>query len=285
MMEVNAKSLLLDVLRSTDATAWPVKKLIDVAAMFSIKESAVRVTLSRLVSRGLIETGEHGSYWIKRSYDPVRNWIDDWKKGEQRISDWNGHWLCIYPPVKMLKKDRQKLDKAAQRLGFRVVQDRLWARPDNLTMPLEKMNELLEAMSGVCNLVYATVVTLHADDRDLSLDQLWNRSDLEQEYRQCTKHLRRCMSQQKNPLGLAALRESIVVGGQAIRLLALDPLLPECMIDKKLRVELNTATHEYNDMYHESWKLFLDSESIARMPINLNIEAMSTLSGIDKLTF
>ncbi|HIG67900.1 MAG TPA: hypothetical protein EYQ44_08865 [Porticoccaceae bacterium] len=278
MIEVNAKSLLLDVLRSTNSTAWPAKKLIEVADMFSIKESAVRVTLSRLVSRGLIETSEHGSYLMKRSYDPVRNWIDSWKKGEERISDWNGYWLCIYPPAKIRKKDRLKLDKAAHRLGFRSVQDRMWARPDNLTMPLERMNELLEAMSGVSNLVYATVVKLHADDQDLMLERLWNRSDLEKEYRQCAKRLKRCMLQKKNLHRLAALKESILVGGQAIRLLALDPLLPGCMIDKNLRVELNTTTHNYNDMYHESWKVFLDSESIERVPINLNIEAMSSHS-------
>ena len=278
MMEVNAKSLLLDVLRSTHSTAWPVKKLIEVAGMFGIKESAVRVTLSRLVVRGLIETSEHGSYLIKRAYDPVRNWIDDWKKGEERLTNWNGQWLCIYPPPKIRKKDWQSLDKAAQRLGFRVVQDRMWARPDNLAMPLQTMNELLEAMSGLTHLMYATVVKLHVDDSELTLEALWNRSELEQEYRLCIKDLQHCMRQQKDPEGLAALKESIEVGGNAIRLLALDPLLPESMIDKNLRVELNATTLKYNSMYHAAWTAFLDSDSIERVPINLNIEALSNLS-------
>ena len=115
MIEVTAKSLLLDVLRSTKSTAWPVKKLIEVANMFSIKESAVRVTLSRLVSRGLIETDERGSYLMTSAYDPVRNWIDDWQKGEDRLTDWSGQWLCVCPPIKIRKKDQQLLDKAAQR--------------------------------------------------------------------------------------------------------------------------------------------------------------------------
>ena len=130
------------LLRSTKSTAWPVKKLIEVADMFSIGESAVRVTLSRLVSHGLIETIEPASYVMTSGYDPVRNWIDDWKKGEERITDWNGQWLCIHPPMKIRKTDRQALGKAAHRLGFRIVQDRMWARPDNLTMTLERMNEL-----------------------------------------------------------------------------------------------------------------------------------------------
>ena len=278
MIEVTAKSLLLDVLRSTKSTAWPVKKLIEVADMFGIRESAVRVTLSRLVARGLIESNEPGSYLMTSAYDPVRNWIDDWKKGEERMADWNGQWLCVYPPTKIRKKDHQALDKAAHRLGFRIVQERMWVRPDNLTLPLEKLNELLQAMSGVLNLVYATVVKLYAGDQDFNLELLWNRPDLEKEYRQCTKRLKRSMSQQKDPKGPAALRESILVGGDAIRLLALDPLLPDSMIDKNLRVELNTTTHNYNDMYHEPWQVFLDSTSIERVPINLNIEALSSLS-------
>ncbi len=278
MIEVTAKSLLLDVLRSTKSTAWPVKKLIEVANIFSIKESAVRVTLSRLVSRGLIETDERGSYLMTSAYDPVRNWIDDWQKGEDRLTDWNGLWLCVLPPIKIRKKDQQLLDKAVQRLGFRVVQERMWARPDNLTLPIERMNELLEAMSGVSTLMYATVTKLHSSEGELKLDLLWNRSVMEKEYRHCTKRLKRCMAQQQDLKSVAAMKESILVGGEAIRLLALDPLLPDCMVDKTLRVELDSTTHIYNAMYHEAWQSFLVSESIDSVPLNLNIEGLRNAS-------
>lgn len=269
MIEITAKSLLLDVLRSTQTTAWPVKKLIEVAGMFDIRESAVRVTLSRLVARGLIETNEPGSYLITSAYDPVRNWIDDWKAGERRVVEWNRQWLCVYPPTSVRKKDWQALDKAARRLGFRLVQERLWVRPDNLAMTLHRMNELLDVMSGVTSLVFATATQLHADNQDLTLESLWDRSSLEQEYKQCTLRLKRSMSQQQDPKSSDALRESILVGGEAIRLLAVDPLLPNEMIDTALRAELDTTTRIYNDMYHQSWTNFLDIETIERVPINL----------------
>lgn len=241
--------------------------------MFSISENSVRVTLSRLVSRGLIVADERGFYQMTTAYDPVRNWIDGWSKGEDRITEWNGRWFCIHPPLKIRKTDWQQFGDAAQRLGFRVVEDRMWVRPDNLVLPRESISELVEAMSGVSDLVYSSAIEVHANDIELKLELLWNRSALEQEYRRGINRLKKCMRRQKNPKSLEALRESILVGGEAIRLLALDPLLPDTMINKNLRIELDTTTKNYNALYREAWEVFLGTGSIENLPRSLDIDA------------
>jgi phenylacetic acid degradation operon negative regulatory protein len=277
LREITAKNLLLDLLRSTKSTAWPVKKLIHVACMFNISENSVRVTLSRLASRGFIEADERGFYQITTAYNPVRNWIDDWSKGEDRIKEWNQRWLCIHPPLKIRKTDWQSLIETGLRLGFKVVEDRMLVRPDNLALSRESISELVEAMSGVTDLIYSSPKELYSDDLALNLALLWNRSALEQGYRRGVKRLKSSMRRQKNLKSLEALRESILVGGEAIRILALDPLLPDSMINKSLRIELDTTTKEYNALYQQPWEVFLGTGSIENLPQIMDLDAFGAL--------
>ena len=263
---VTAKNLLLDLLRTSTSNAWPVKKLIEVAGMFDISENAVRVNLSRLVSRGLIETDSRSFYLMTRGYDPLRNWIDDWTRGEQRVTDWNGHWLCVTPPLSIKKKDWQTLDKSLHRLGFRPVETRMWIRPDNLSRSIDSVNELIKAMSGASDLIFTKVVELTINSQKLKLETLWDRAALEDEYRNSIQRLKTSMQRLKNAHYSTALAESFTLGGEAIHLLALDPLLPDSMINKALRINLTQAMLAYDAHFHEIWRITLHPETVDGMP-------------------
>ena len=263
---VTAKNLLLDLLRTSESYAWPVKKLIEVAGMFDISENAVRVNLSRLLSRGLIETDSRGFYLMTRHHDPVRNWIDDWTRGEQRVTEWNGQWLCITPPPSIRKKDWQALHKAVSRLGFRPAENRMWVRPDNLARSIDSVNKLIEAMSGLSDLVFTKVVQLYLNRQELKLQTLWDRPALEAEYSRCAQRLNTSMQRLKNADNAMALSESFILGGEAIHLLALDPLLPEAMIDKKLRANLTDTMLAYDAYFHEVWKTTIYPARVEVLP-------------------
>lgn len=86
------------------------------------------------------------------------------------------------------------------------------------------------------------------------------------------------MRRHKNLKSSEALRESILVGGEAIRILALDPLLPDSMINKSLRIELDTTTKEYNALYREPWEDFLGTGSIENLPQIVDFDAFGSLS-------
>jgi phenylacetic acid degradation operon negative regulatory protein len=263
---VTAKNLLLDLLRTSTSNAWPVKKLIEIAGMFDISENAVRVNLSRLVSRGLIETDSRGFYLMTRRYDPLRNWIDDWTRGEQRVTDWNDHWLCVTPPPAIKKKDWLALDKSLLRFGFRPIETRMWVRPDNLSRSIDSVNELINAVSGISDLIFTKIVELTINSQKLELETLWDRAALEEQYSRYTQRLTTSMQRLENADHSTALAESFILGGEVIHLLALDPLLPASMINTELRIDLTQAMLAYDAHFHQIWRITLYSETVDRVP-------------------
>ena len=63
-MRPTAKSLILDLLTTVPGTSVPVQFLVEAAAMFGIDSNSVRVALTRLGARGLIESEKRGQYHL-----------------------------------------------------------------------------------------------------------------------------------------------------------------------------------------------------------------------------
>ena len=273
---VTAKSLILDVLRASSSMGWPVSKLIEFAALFGVSENSIRVTLSRLVTRELIETDVRGRYRLSSSAEPMGEWIDFWMQGEARVRAWNGNWLGLLPPNSIRKREWTKLDTAAGRFGFRLVQNRYWVRPDNLAMQTDAVLDLISASSGISDITSLAICS--AADRSGSIDftGLWNRRSLETSYRKCEKLL--VQSLQRFPENgsydnLSALKESFLLGGHAINILAVDPLLPDTMVNVDLRAKLTATMLEYNEYFQSTWLDFFNTQEITKLPRNNIIKA------------
>ena len=263
---VSAKSLLLNLFRTSPSNHWPVKKLIEVGDLFGFNANSIRVTLTRLKSSGLVELDVRGSYRLNWQYDPVRDWIDNWSKGEARVVEWDQQWLCILPPSDLTAKGARSLEYAATRLGFKKLADRAWLRPNNLSMPTSKIIELLEAMSACSNLAISIVSEVHIVGEVHSISSLWNGSKLEEKYRALTLRLNRSMKDLEDADEKQALRDSFLIGGDAIRRLALDPLLPEGMIDVEVREEFTRCTMSFISKFNGLWRDRFGPEMMDALP-------------------
>ena len=242
------------------------KKLIEVGDLFDINANSIRVTLTRLKSSGLVELDVRGSYRLNWQYDPVRDWIDTWSEGEARVVEWDRQWLCILPPADLTAKNARLLEYAATRLGFKKLADRAWLRPNNLAMPISKTIELLEAMSGCSDLTITKVSEVHSAGETPAITSLWSSDELEGKYRDLTQRLNQSMKDLEDADEKQALRDSFLIGGNAIRRLALDPLLPAEIIDVEVREEFTRCTMKFVGKFNRFWRDRFGPEMMDALP-------------------
>lgn len=261
-VNIKAKGLLLNLLRTSPDHRWPVRLLIEVGLLFGISENSIRVTLSRLRSDELIEQDVRGHYRLNWDDDPVRDWINNWSKGEGRTVDWDHKWLGVTPRKNLPIKSVRRLDKACYRLGFRTFCDGLWVRPNNLELTIPEINGLLEAMTGNIDLVISLSDEVYAVGEPQDLSSLWNRQQLEKVYQDGVEQLSAWTKYLDAADEPVRLRDSFILGGEAIRRLALDPLLPAGMIDIGLRAAYTIKAKEFVTKYNKVWQAQFGSDTI-----------------------
>jgi phenylacetic acid degradation operon negative regulatory protein len=103
-----------------------------------------------------------------------------------------------------------------------------------------------------------------AEDQETRARALWDVNRLEAEYRETTLAL----SQSRRRLSRSSTEEAMVetfrVGGQAIRQLVLDPLLPQEMVDSHERSTLVKAMMEYDKFGRAFWAPFMQRHGVVR---------------------
>ena len=117
MHQVTPKELLLDLLRVSPRPI-AVRNLLAVGERFGFESNAMRVALSRLVSRGLI-AADDSDYHLAPAADVMTSLVDGWRLGDRRVRTWKGDWLCMWHPRGRGRKNRGHSHRALHRLGFR----------------------------------------------------------------------------------------------------------------------------------------------------------------------
>lgn len=247
------KRLVLDLLRVARDKPVPVGALVSVASLFGLTGNSMRVALTRLVARGLIESDERGSYRLSPATDPLTAHVARWREGEARMRLWQSEWLMVSLPRGGERSARRHSLRALGLLGFREGLDGLWVRPHNLAEPLPTTLEHLGALGldpGAHHFV--------ADHLDESLRRrwettLWPLARLGQGYRRALDSVERSRARVESMPTEQALVETFLVGGAAIRVIATDPLLPEAILAGFERRALTDAMLRYDEIGRVIW--------------------------------
>jgi phenylacetic acid degradation operon negative regulatory protein len=266
---VSPKSLLLDLLRVAPAPV-PVRWLVSIGALFGFEQNALRVALTRLVGLGLVENDERGSYRLAAGSDVVARLVADWRLGDERIRPWRGAWLCVHHPRGVERTRRAKSQRALERLGFREGLDGLWVRPHNLRRARASIaSDLVEL--GLAEGAAAFVA------RDFPAEavaawkaSLWQTDQLRAGWRRSATEIERSTRRIGTIPKQAALVESFLVGGDAIRLLAIDPLLPDEILDGADRRRLFEAMSSYDQLGQSIWNEFFEAPVLGVAPSHLS---------------
>ena len=251
---VSPRNLVLDIFRvAPEASPAPIAGLVELGETFGFPASTMRATVSRLTATGLLESDARGWYRPAAHTDPFRAAVESWRDGEDRVRSWGGDWLALEPGPWPRRAEQRRTERALRYLGFRPALARLWLRPDNLTLPRSGALERLAALGGSQLDELFTARDLSAERVDRWRVELWEAPRLEADYRRALDAVDRCLARvDELPLD-RALVETFVHGGEAIRVLALDPLLPAELVDVERRAQLFERMREYDRAGRARW--------------------------------
>ena len=252
---VTPRSVVLNLVCASGKEARPVSHLVAVADLFGFKANALRVAVARLVADGLLESDERGSYRLGSAAAPVNAHVEDWRKGERRMRAWNGEWLSLLLQSKVERAHRRASLKALSRLGFREGHPGWWLRPDNLAQSAAETSERLRSL-GLEDSAEAFRSRDFSEAFVLRLRRQWPARELVQGYERSLRDLQRSVKKLPVMPRQTALVQSFLLGGEAIRVLATDPLLPEEIVAGDKRRELTELMLRYDSVGRRIWRTF-----------------------------
>ncbi len=257
---VSPKTLVLDLLRVAKPRAIPIRMLLSFGVLFGIKKNAMRVAVARLVRKAMVESDERGWYQLAPGTTALAEHIEDWRSGEKRVRAWRGDWLVVWLARGANRTERNHSVRALGMLGFREGLDGLFVRPNNLADSCDSIRNKLETLG-----LEPEAEHFVGDDFSPALGKRWcsklyDTKKLSRSYKDQLASLRRSSAKvERMPLE-QALVETFLLGGDAIRVLATDPLLPEQIAPCRDRSTLTETMIRYDLQGRRLWSRLFQAE-------------------------
>lgn len=261
-MTLRPRRLILNLMLTDLGRSLTVRDAIRAGELFGIKESSVRVAMTRLAADGLIEASDRGIYVLGPAARDLAEDVGRWRQGPARLQRWRGGWMAVHCSA-LGRTDRKALrrrERALAMTGFREFSQGLFLRPDNLHGGVAAMRDRLRAL-GVPD--QAPVFGVHElGQQDAQLAQgLWSSAALNRQYRKTGERLSAWMAKAERLEPEVAAREAYVIGDEAIREMVFDPLLPDEMIDAAAREKFFKAVLAYDEAGQAIWRRLYDHAS------------------------
>lgn len=272
---------MLDLLSTLRRGAMPVRALVEAAALFGIESNSLRVALARLRTSGLVERDERGRYRLGAAASKIDARVAGWRHLEDRMRRWDGGWIGVHgAEVVGANGMRRRGERALRFLGFRALAPGLAVRPDNLA---GGVGATRAALHGLGLAEGALVFALRELDPAATAraQRLWDVPALRRALRASRTSLEKSARRLPRLATEDAMRESFLQGGQALRLLALDPLLPPEIQPGDEREALAAAMNRYDRLGRTAWAGFLERYGVlpARSAHDVRmIDAATTLA-------
>ncbi|MGH0037737.1 MAG: PaaX family transcriptional regulator [Myxococcota bacterium] len=253
-MSLTSKSLVLDLLSTLpEGRAVPVGALVRAAGLLGIGENSLRVSLARLRARGLVESRERGLYCMGAAAQALNRTVRSWRGVENEVRDWDGGWVGVQAEGPTGRGGAKRRATALRLLGFRPLVGSLLLRPDNLVGGVETVRERLASLEIGSQLLVFGLGELDAL-HDARARALWDVAELESGYEASIAALEASEARLPSLAPEAAMAESFRQGGEVVRQIVLDPLLPAPILDTAKRSRLVETMRRYDVLGRECWK-------------------------------
>lgn len=253
--------LVLDLLDADPEAMGLTRRLLAAGSVFGFSDNQMRVALSRLVADGLLDNPRRGHYVLSGSGAAMHAEIQRWHQIEDQLTAWQGDWCAILTHNLAAEGSTQfrTQTRALQLRGLQRWRPGLWVRPNNLAGGPERLVTDLETL-GLDALQGSFL--MHRLDRGATgeLYDLWRPAAITAQYRQhiaaLEQAMKRLLSGRQKP---ETLVETIQLGGDTVRFLLKDPLLPEEFVNGAARRKLIDAMRRYDREGRRQWQLFIDT--------------------------
>ena len=257
---LSATDLVLDLLSTHDRHELSVAALCHAGELCGLRAQNVRVALNRLQRQQRVVSPERGLYRLDTATSGLFGEVESWLRREQRVQDWHGGWAAVLDTA-VPRRDKtawRRHERALALRGFRPLGDSgLRLRPDNLSGGVAGLRKDL-ARLGLAGEARVFVVTELSPADDKQARRLWDGAALKQQYRCLSRQLAASHKTLSRRPEADAAAESLRLGRAAIRLILLDPLLPDTLIDNRPRQELAERMGAYQRDAKAIWMRLLE---------------------------
>jgi len=270
-VDLTARKLILDLLTTVRRGAMPVRALVEAGELFGFAANNVRVSLSKLTSEGRVDRDERGRYRLARTTAVLAQRLRGWRRLEEQRRAWRGGFIAVHRSRRGRGAVRARSDRALELLGFRELERGLHVRPDNLVGGVAGARERYAALAAGGGAAAASEPqdgTLVYGMLDLDpatrarAEGLWVPDVLFAGYRHWVERLAASRDRLPSLSPEAAMVETFLVGGGAVRHLQFDPLLPVELLDPKPRQDLIEAMRSYDELGRLQWAPFLNRHEV-----------------------
>lgn len=275
-MQPTPRSLVVDLLSTLAGHAMPVRALVAAAAVFGISPESVRVALVRLMDEGTIERNERGQYRMAPGAHAVQRHVSAWSRVEERLAPWRGDWAGVHA-AGVPRRDRARLrrrDRALLFLGMRELEAGLWLRPNNLRGGVTAVRDELIAL-GLEETTPVFAMAQLDPATESRARALWDTEALRRGYREMCAALDESAARLADLEPSRAMVESFVLGGEGIRRIVFDPLLPEPIVPARERGVLVETMRRYDRLGRACWRAFMREHGAPHMRAPLNPQSLT----------
>ena len=256
---LSPRKLIMSLINVPEVPQFSIQQLIKAGELFGFENSAIRMAAARLSKEQLINSPKRGSYQVGENALKLHSENRSWRHANSRTVHWSGDWL-IALTQHLGRSDSIQLrinEKAFKLYGFAEIETGVWLRPANLAIKIEDLYKGLVDL-GI-NPGYYLLQNSHFLGKQLNPhkhEHHWPIESLEQGYITMIQTLETSAKKLKGMSIDEAAKESLLVGESAIRLINLDPLLPEQMIKQRLFKQCVNMMLDYDIVGHQLWQSF-----------------------------
>lgn len=271
-MKPKARNLILELFVAAGDRSLPVRAGVEAAALFGVSENNARVAFARLSSAGMIQAEGRGAYRLAEGAEAFAREIASWRDVEQRLRKWTGEYVTVHTGA-LGRADRPALrrrTRALSMLGFQELERGLAVRPDNFAGGARAVRERLHAL-GLDPDANVFVAGGFTPDVERRARALWNGKALASAYARRERQLEAWMARSPELDLDVAARESFLLGGDAIRQIVYDPLLPEQLVDVGARHAFFEAVRRMDRAGRRIWRRFFARTTAGALPAGTNV--------------
>src|ERR1700743_1367959 len=149
MPDMTARSVVLSVLLGAHPACASAGELIRLTSDFGIKETTLRVALTRMVGAGDLIRSPEGYRLSDRLLARQRRQDD---AIDPRVREWSGGWAVLsVPSVGSDARPRAALRTTMHDKRFGELREGVWMRPDNLELDLDPETDARVRLLRACD--------------------------------------------------------------------------------------------------------------------------------------
>ena len=252
---IKPRSAILDLLSPRGRRPISVAAIVEACALFGISSNNARVALARLVADGRLDKVGPASYALSEDAEYFNRRVLGWSQIDKLDKGWNAKWTMVHLQRPPSTRAREYARRAYRFARVAEVNPTLAVRPDNLRLDhYDLRNTLINfGLDGPFFVSCADVDDYVAEQWVL---HLWHADRLRAAHNRMAARIEASLVRLGRLSFEKSLVESFVVGGEAIRALVLDPLLPEIFMPSRERNFVLQLMRAYDKVGRMLWRQF-----------------------------